>query len=169
MKDAELASRSEKTVPILAIDVDDADLYSQESGILKNFEGHGREWERVSLVRLYRQGKEVVNSFTGIRLHGGGPGRAKGVINFRLYFRDQYGTPEVDSKDIFDRDIGAVKRLVVKQSEWEKWPLNSPIAYDIAHRLGALAPPTELVQLYLNGRHLGQYYLVPHPGESNLV
>jgi hypothetical protein len=168
MSDTELRTMSKVTVPVLALEVADEDLYSEKAGILKNFDEHGRDWERMAKVRLYREGQEVINSFTGIRLHGGGPGREKGLINFRIYLRDQYGLQEIPSTALFDRDVGMIKRFAVKQCEWEQWPLNSPVSYDIAHQIGALAPPTELVQLYLNGKHLGLYYIVPSPNEKQL-
>ncbi|MCP3891395.1 MAG: hypothetical protein GY702_21390 [Desulfobulbaceae bacterium] len=164
----ELSAISVEKIPVIAIDVDEKDLYSDEYGILKNYAGHGRRWERLSYVRMYRNGKSVFSNFSGIRLQGGDPGREKGLINFRLFFREDYGKSSIEAEKLFGGNAGNIKRLAIKQSEWPKWPLNTPIAYDISRQIGALAPPTELVLLYLNGKELGLYYIVPHLGEKQI-
>ena len=166
--DQELQRKSIAGLPTLAIDISEQDLFSNEYGILKNYAGHGRDWERLSYVRYFRDGEQILNTFTGLRLHGGDPGRELGLVNFRIYFRDEYGDSSVRQELIFKEKQGLIKRLSVKQSQWEKWPLNSPIAYEIGDHLGALTPTTELVQLYLNGEDKGLYYLVPHLGENQI-
>ena len=166
--DKELVETSKKKISVLAIDVDENDLHSKEYGILSNFDGHGRRWERLSYVRFFRDGRNIFSNFSGLRLQGGDPGRAKGLINFRLFFREEYGKSMIEGPKLFGGSAGDIKRLAVKQSEWPKWPLNSPIAYDVSRQMGALAPPTELVLLYLNGKELGLYYIVPHLGEKQI-
>ncbi|NNK93008.1 MAG: hypothetical protein HKP41_01520 [Desulfobacterales bacterium] len=168
IKKDELAKISENQISVLSIDVDEVDLHSKQHGILTNFDEHGRQWERLSYVRFYRNGRDVFSNFSGIRLQGGDPGRKEGLINFRLFFREEYGKSKIESRKLFEGAVGDIKRLAVKQSEWPKWPLNSPIAYDVSRQIGALAPPTELVLLYLNGKNLGLYYIVPHLGEKQL-
>lgn len=164
----DLAEMSKGGLPIISIDVQEDDLYSDDYGILKNPAGHGRDWERLSYIRYFRKGQQIITGFTGLRLQGGDPGREKGLINFRLFFRKEYGKSSIDGSKIFARPTGAIKRLAIKQSEWEKWPFNSPLAYDISHEIGAWSPPTEPVILYLNGKKLGLYYIVPHLGERQL-
>jgi hypothetical protein len=166
--DKALAAISITKIPVLAIDIEDSDLYSEKNGILKNHDGHGREWERLGFVRLFKNGKPVFSTFSGIRLQGGDPGRRKGLINFRLYFREEYGTSHIKTDAIFDGSVKSIKRLAVKQSQWKQWPLNGPIAYDVTRKAGGLAPPTEICLLYLNGENLGLYYLVPHLGEKQI-
>ncbi len=164
----QLAAISKNKISVLSIDVEEEDLYSEQHGILTNFNKHGRQWERLSFARFFRNGHNVFSNFSGIRLQGGDPGRKKGLINFRLFFRDEYGKSMIEGQKLFDGMAGDIKRLAVKQSEWADWPLNSPIAYDVSREMGALAPPTELVLLYLNGKELGLYYIVPHLGEKQL-
>lgn len=168
IEDSELAKLSKEKIPVLAIDVEVDDLYSKDYGILSNFDGHGRRWERLSYTRMYRNGEAVFSNFSGLRLQGGDPGRAKGLINFRLFFREEYGKTMIEGDKLFAGKAGNIKRLAVKQSEWPKWPLNSPIAYNVSIQMGVLAPPTELVSLYLNGKELGLYYIVPHLGEKQV-
>lgn len=163
-----LLDMSLEGLPVLAIDVQEEDLLSEEYGILKNFNGHGREWERLAHVRFHRDGKMVLDTFSGLRLQGGEPSRKQGLLNFRILFRDEYGESFIESKLVFPETTGTIKRLAIKKSDWEEWPLNSPIAYDIARQVGALAPPTELVRFYLNGDEKGLYYLVPHLGEKQV-
>lgn len=166
--DQVLASTSIAQIPVLSIDIDNNDLYSEEYGILTNYDGHGREWERLGYVRYFKDGESVFSNFSGIRLQGGDPGREKGLINFRLYFREEYGKSQIESDKIFNGSVKEIKRLAIKQSEWKKWPLNSPIAYDVTRQAGGLAPPTEMCLLYLNGQELGLYYMVPHLGEKQI-
>jgi len=166
--DEQLAAISKKKISVLSIDVEEEDLYSKQHGILTNFDEHGRQWERLSYARFFRDGRNVFSNFSGIRLQGGNPGRRKGLINFRLFFREEYGKSMIEGQKLFDGMAGDIKRLAVKQSEWENWPLNSPIAYDVSREMGALAPPTELILLYLNGKELGLYYIVPHLGEKQI-
>ncbi len=168
ISDEDLARMSREKISILAIDVEDADLYSEKYGILSNFDEHGRPWERLSYARFFRNGEQIFSNFSGIRLQGGDPGRAKGLINFRLFFREEYGKSMIEGAKLFHGSAGNIKRLAVKQSEWPEWPLNSPIAYDVSRQLGVLAPPTEAVLLYLNGKELGLYYIVPHLGEKQI-
>jgi hypothetical protein len=164
----ELIDLSRANLPIVAIDIAAEDLYSDQFGILKNYDGHGRQWERLAYVRFFRDGQEAFATFTGLRLQGGDPGRAKGLVNFRVFFREEYGRAHVASKLVFPGTSGDLKRFVIKQAEWPDWPMLSPMAYDIARRAGALAPVTEAVELYLNGASLGLYYLAPHLGERQL-
>lgn len=168
ISDADLAQISKQKIPVLAIDVEDEDLHSKKYGILTNFDEHGRKWERLSYVRLFRDGETIISNFSGIRLQGGDPGREKGLINLRLLFREEYGKTMIEAPKLFNGAAGDIKRLAIKQSEWANWPLNSPIAYDVSRQIGVLAPPTELVLLYLNDKELGLYYIVPHLGEKQL-
>jgi len=166
--DEVLAQTSVTKIPVLAIDVESDDLYSEKYGILKNFDGHGREWERLGYVRFFKKGQSLFSNFSGVRLQGGDPGREQGLINFRLYFREEYGMSWIESDKIFNSSVGNIKRLAVKQSQWKQWPLNSPLAYDVTRQAGGLAPKTEMCLLYLNGQNLGLYYLVPHLGEKQM-
>jgi hypothetical protein len=168
MTDEDLAAISFAEIPVLAIDIDSDDLYSENYGILTNYDGHGREWERLGYARFFKDGQSVFSTFSGIRLQGGDPGREKGLINFRLYFREEYGTSHLASDRIFNGSVKIIKRLAVKQSQWKQWPLNGPISYDVARKAGGLVPPTEICLLYLNGENLGLYYMVPHLGEKQI-
>ena len=163
-----LAAISREKIPVLSIDIENSDLYSEQYGILTNYDGHGREWERLGYVRFFKDGQPLFSNFSGIRLQGGDPGREQGLINFRLYFREEYGTAQLESDRIFDGSVGGIKRLAVKQSQWQRWPLNGPISYDVTRRAGGLVPPTETCLLYLNGENLGLYYMVPHLGEKQI-
>jgi hypothetical protein len=157
----ELLNKSSKGLSILSIDIAEEDLHSADFGIVKNYQGRGREWERLSRVRLVHHGQMAFDTFAGLRLQGGDPGRAKGLLNFRVLFRKEYGLSKISSGELFPGTTGYLKRLAVKQSEWPEWPLNNPIAYEISSEIGALAPKTETVELYLNGASQGLYYLVP--------
>ncbi len=168
VSDEKLKEISLESIPVLSIDVPSRSLYSKSVGILANPDKHGREWERTAYIRYARNGEFVFDTFSGIRLQGGTPGRLKGLINFRLFFRKNYGLSSIESSSVFPDTQGIIKRLAVKQSEWAEWPFNSPLGYEITRQLGGLAPHTSPVLLYLNGKRLGLYYLVPHLGEKQV-
>ncbi len=168
ISDNQLKEISKKSIPVLSINTTDEALYSEKTGILKNPDQHGKDWERVAYIRYSRNGNILFKTFSGIRLQGGDPGRLKGLINFRLLFRKKYGKSALKSNVLFPGTKGLIKRLAVKQSEWPDWPLNSPIGYEITRQLGGLAPPTSPLLLYLNGKNLGLYYFVPHLGEKQV-
>ena len=167
--DGRLSQISKNALPVLAIEAEEDDLYSDESGILKNSQGHGKPWERISYIRFARDGESIFKEFSGLRLQGGDPARENGFLNFRIFFRDEYGRARLDGSKLFNGAAGDIKRLAIIKSYWEKWPANAPIAYDISSNVGALSPPTELIKLYLNGEHLGLYYIVPHLGENQIT
>ena len=167
--DEQLSHISKNSVPVLAIEADEDDLYSDKNGILKNHEGHGKSWERISYIRFARDGENVFKEFSGLRLQGGAPARQQGFLNFRILFRGEYGRARLGGSTLFDGAAGDIKRLAVIKSYWDKWPANDPIAYDISRHIGVLAPPTELIKLYLNGKDLGLYYLLPHLGETQIT
>lgn len=167
--DGQLSQISKNGLPVLAIETEADDLYSDKNGILKNHQGHGKPWERISYIRFVRDGESIFKEFSGLRLQGGAPAREKGFLNFRVFFRDEYGRSRLDSSKLFNGAAGEIKRLAIIKSYWDKWPANAPIAYDISSKIGALAPPTELIKLYLNGTNLGLYYIVPHLGENQIT
>ncbi len=164
-----LQQKSIEGLPTLAIDIREEDLFSEQFGILKNYTGHGRDWERLAYVRYFRDGEQILNTFTGLRLAWRGTGSRTRFGEFPYLFSgSEYGDSSIEQQTIFPHTKGEIKRLTVKQSQWEKWPLNSPISYELGDYLGALTPPTELVQLYLNGKSRGLYYVVPHLGENQI-
>lgn len=160
--------QSRNGVPIVVISASEENLYSEQYGILKNYANHGSEWERFAHFDYYENGKRVLNDPVGIRLQGGDPGRAKGLINFRIAYREKYGVSSIDGGLLFPGEKFKLKRLAVKRSEWEDWPLNTPIAYKISRQIGSLAPPARFVHFYLNNKSLGIYYIVPHLAERQI-
>lgn len=60
-------------IRVVALAVDNADLYSKETGILANRSGSGSEWERPASVEIYEpDGKLMLRQDAGIRLAGSG-------------------------------------------------------------------------------------------------
>ena len=140
--------------PLISITVDHDALYDLKRGIIPNYNGRGRQWERQAHVAYYDNRKRLFASTVGLRLHGG-MSRKEGR-NFRLYFRSQYGAEEFKSGLLFPPEI-RLKRLVVRQTNF-----NDPLALDFARAIGCKAPRTRLALFALNGKHKGIYLLSEH-------
>lgn len=147
--------------PLLSIVTDTDNLYDPDIGILHNYEGHGKRWERLAYVSYYENKEVVFGTSAGLRLHGG-EGRKKHTKfkSFRLYFRNEYGANQFKPGILFGPKTEPLKRLVVHHMDWPPgWPFNNLLAYDISKRIGCIVPPTKMVILYLNGELQGMYFL----------
>lgn len=149
--------------PILSIVADNKYLYDPEMGIIANREKKGRLWERKARVSLIEKGQVVFSSAAGLRIHGGKRRTIKPYNSFRLYFRNEYGVESLPDDLLFDNNKIPIRTLVVHTTDWPpKHPLNNPLAYDVARRIGCLAPQTRLVEIYLNNQSLGMGYVTEH-------
>lgn len=143
--------KNKKGWPILSIMADEKYLYDTEIGIVANRDKRGREWERKAQVSLIENGEVVFESSVGLRIHGGKRRIIKPYNSFRLHFREDYGAEKLPDNLLFENNGIPIKTLVVHTTDWPPgYPLNNPLAYDIANRIGCLAPQTRLVELYLN-------------------
>ena len=137
--------------PLVAIDVHRRDLFSSRWGIVANFLGRGREWERPSALSFYRDGQLILKARAGLRLHGGDsrlPGRNH---SFRVHFRDEWGTSEFPRGHLFAPECEPIRRLVIRIDWPDTHPFAGLLAYDMAERIGCAVPRTEPVMLVLNG------------------
>ena len=154
-------SHYKKGWPILSIVGEESDLYHPDSGLVVNKTERGKAWERPVYLSFFQDGEIRFAGMAGMRMHGG-KGRLHLFNNFRLYFRNEYGTEALPFGDLFGSGKEELKRLVVHSTAWPPgWPFNNPIAYDITRQIGAIAPKTQLTILYLNGKHDGIYFLTP--------
>jgi len=149
--------------PILSLTLDDADLNDPAKGILPNKHEHGVEWEREGSVSYFEDGRLLFAGGVGVRIHGGGSRVTSPRPGFRLYFRRKYGPRELPQGVLFSPAAHPVRRLVihddVRRTGSVDWYFANPLAYDIAHAIGAIAPETKPVRFYLNGEYYGPFVL----------
>ena len=139
----------QKNMPILSIAIDDAYLHSEKAGIISNWQQKGRDWERLAYVSYFENGKLQFATSAGLRLHGGST-RNSG-LNFRLYFRKEYGKNEIEPGLIFGSNTPPIKRLVIA-SDRSNPRFNNCIALEIARKAGCLTPEIKPVYFLLNGK-----------------
>lgn len=71
--DTYITDRGASSLRVVALAVDNDDLYSAQSGILANRSGTGSEWERPASVEIFEpDGTAIVRQDAGIRLAGSG-------------------------------------------------------------------------------------------------
>ncbi len=149
--------------PVFSITIDNKYLHDSTLGIVTHRDQKGKTWERKGNVAFIENGKQLFSSAIGLRIHGGKRRTVKPFNSYRIYFRDEYGKPGIPGRLIFNDGQGIVSTLVVHTTDWpDGQPFNNPLAYDIANRIGALAPKTRLVELIINGKSFGMAYLTPH-------
>ena len=154
-------------LPLLSIHVNDADLYDPDFGIIANVSERGRDWERAATISYYEGGRLRFASGVGLRIHGGLSRTLSPQKSFRLYFGRKYGADRLGGGVLFDGRLDPIRRLVVHNDARADrtglaWHFVNPLAYDITRRIGAYAPYTQPVRLFLNGEWKGSYVLTEH-------
>lgn len=97
----------------------------------------------------------------GLRLHGG-YARHLPRKSFRLLFRRDYGQPAFPTGALFSDSIEPVTSFVLDADNGDATQLIDPIALDVARMIGAVAPETRPVRLFLNGEAMGTYVAMEH-------
>ena len=152
--------------PVLSLTLSDADLNDPARGLLPNKLKHGEEWEREGSVSYFDNGTLIFASGVGVRIHGGSSRQFAPRPGFRLYFRRKYGPREVPSGALFGPSAHPIRRLIVHDDvrrDRERgrlaWSFVNPLAYDIARKIGAIAPETKPVRFFVNGEYYGPFVL----------
>ncbi len=149
--------------PVLSIEIPDNYLHDPAIGIIANRQKKGRKWERKARATIVKNGRLAFSSAVGLRIHGGKRREIKPYNGYRLYFREEYGEKKLPDGLLFDNNDIPIHTLVIQTADWPPGqPLNNPVAYDLANRIGCLAPKTQLVELYLNHRSLGMAFVTEH-------
>jgi hypothetical protein len=127
----------------------------------------GNDWEVPAFVTLAEGGTVRLTSRIGLRLHGGFSRLVRSATSHRLYFRKQDGTAGFPV-ELFPGLTGPPpQRLVLRldgapDAQGRTWHFVTPLAYDLARRLGLPAPATLPVLAHLNGEPLGVRILTEH-------
>jgi hypothetical protein len=145
--------------PAIAIAVESCRL----ERLLQQPEQRGRDWEEIAWVVYREGGVERFRSAAGLRLHGG-RGRTAFRKSFRLYFRPEYGAETFLPGVVTPPGEPGPRSIVVhsdQRSDGQRrvWRFVNSLGYDLAMRIGGVAPRTKPVALLLNGTPRGAYVL----------
>ena len=152
---------------VLSVYTEDRYLHGPDHGLLTHPTMVGRDWEHPATVSYFEDGELRFASNIGLRVHGGKSRIGSPVKSFRLYFRREYGSVQFRAGTLFGGKGDPLTRLVAhndlrldQRGRW--WHLVNPLAFDIARRIGALAPETHPASFVLNGEPQGLYVLTEH-------
>jgi hypothetical protein len=149
--------------PLVAVAIDWRDLTGAKWGILPNFWGRGREWERPAGLAYYSAGRLQVATRASVRLHGGDSRLPGNTHSFRVYFREGPDRAAFPRGVLFGPESEPIERLIIRAD----WPASHPfaglLAYDVTARIGGVVPHTQPVVFVLNGRlQTNIYHLSEH-------
>lgn len=153
---------------VVSVFIRPRDLHGRLRGLLANSRRSGADWERPAWVSFFEDGRLVLSAPAGARIHGGSSRELKLPQGFRLYFRRKYGARELPGAVVFgDGHPHPLRRVVLHndarhRGDGNRWQFMNPLAYDIARRVGSMAPPTRPVRFLLNGEFQGVYVLTEH-------
>ena len=169
-----------KSVRSLSIVTDDDNLFSSGTGIFRNTQGRGINWEReVSIEFLDPDDPDA--SFqvgAGLRIHGNGSrGNAKNSL--RLLFRADYGAKKLNYP-LFGEDFVAQQfnTVVLRAQNANSWTspreedrrsttfLQDTFAKDTQAAMEQPHSGSTFVHLYLNGTYWGMYNPTERPDGS---
>lgn len=94
-----------QNVKVISIVTDSSNLYDSKTGIFRNYEGSGREWERPANLQLFSGYNYSYEQNVGIRIHGGYTRRFN-QKSLNVYARSDYGASQFE----YDLFSGKVKR-----------------------------------------------------------
>ena len=154
-------------LPVVSLVTNPAHLWDEATGIHVNAEERGRESERpVTAEWLSPTGELGFSVGAGLRIHGN-TSRGQDKKSFRLYFRREYGPPELEYP-LFGAEPGQMyDRLVLRSGNDDTWLVNKnkavyvrdQLVRDLHGVMGQVAVRGRWVALYLNGEYWGLYNL----------
>ena len=156
-----------ETVPIVSVLVPDEQLDEIHSVPFLR----GRESERAAFVGIFEKGELVVGQGAGVRIHGGASRGRKSWRGYRLSARRSYGHPVFSPAPFLQARQQPIKELVLRANRgWDRhghpWFFSSPLAMDLARRIGVETPRSRPVLFMLNGSYEGVYELTEYLGRG---
>lgn len=142
----------------IEVAVADTDL-NGAGGLVSNIQKKGDAWERPAAVAIYRDGRAVVETRAGLRVHGGTV-RRQDNIDFRLYFRAAYDAMPPRGDQIWENGQDRLDRMVMKGGITAG--VANLVALETVRRLGGLAPQAEIGTSRLNGGPVKSGLILEH-------
>lgn len=126
-----------------------------------NYNQRGELWERIGNIEFFSPTNDLLlSSLTGIRIAGKLSRRAP-QKSLKLYFRDDYGTSQLDNHFFPSRNYDKIKRLMLRSSFTFWWGRNILFQDDLIHTLveeSSLDIDVQMTHpsvLYINGEYWG--------------
>ena len=138
------------------------------ASLLDNSRRKGVVWERPGHASFFANGALMFESPVGVRIHGGLSRHAgTSQMSLRLYFTQSRQAWSPPGPLIGFERARLHKTLVLHGDERQhlgtgEWHYVNPIAYDVARRLGVLAPETTPTTLVVNGADPRPYVLTEY-------
>ena len=156
----------ESNLPVVSLIVDPDDLWNAETGIFANPYFTGRSWEREAEILFYEpQYGTGFQAPAGVRVHGAGS-RVYEKKSLRLYFRGEYGQPDITYPLFPDSEKSIFKRFVLHDGGQDipaesvnATLLRNHLVGNLAREAGSFATHSRPVLLFINGELWGIYNL----------
>jgi len=162
------------SIPSISLVTSLANLFNTTTGIYMNAMQDGREWERpVSVELIYPDGTEGFQVDAGLRIRGGyGRQGSNAKHGFRLFFRGDYGQPELRYPLFEDEGVDTFEKMDLRTEQNYSWAFKgsqgddnggkNTMLRDIFSRdlQGATGQPytrSRYYHLYLDGQYWGIY------------
>lgn len=186
-------------LPVISMIVDEADFFSQDSGIYipglsfneeipgatGNYYKRGDAWERNVHIEYYNEVGELgFSQDAGVRIHGGLT-RTASQKSLKFYARSEYGESQFRYKLLPHNENDEYKRFLLQSSmgDWSKTIIKDPLAHEICRSLNFATQDSRPVIVFLNGEYWGvqtirdridKYYLeykegAAHPDSVTLL
>ncbi len=165
-----------QALPTLSLVTDLEHLFDPATGIYVNANGRGEAWERAaSLELLEPSGAEGFQIDAGLRIRGGtGREAANPKHAFRLFFRSEYGNPQLTYPLFGNQGTDQFQKLDLRTAESFSWAydvaggnaqtmLRDVFARDTLAAMGQESTRSRYYHLYLNGQYWGIYQTEERP------
>ncbi len=162
------------SIPTVSLVTPLANLFDPRTGLYVNALEDGRDWERpVSVELIYPDGTEGFQVDAGLRIRGGyGRIGDNAKHGFRLFFRAEYGTPELKYPLFGAEGVDTFEKIDLRAEQNYSWAYKGSLASDPGTRntmlrdvfsrdlQGATGQPytrSRYYHLYIDGHYYGVY------------
>ncbi len=157
-----------RNIPSFSLVTELENLFDPDSGFYVNAKKYGREWERYgSLELIYPDGSPGFHANCGIRIRGGWSRQGSNPKHaFRLFFREEYGTPKLEYPPFEDEGADTFDKIDLRTSQNYSWSFDgSPynimnrdvFSRDTQREMGQPYTRSRYYHLFLNGCYWGLY------------
>ena len=137
---------------LVAAEISEKDLSDPTWGIERNYEGHGREWERPAALAIRYPDGQTSGTLAGMRLHGG---RSRAPVHrhsYRIHFREALGHVSLPRGEALGPEWEGLRRAVVRIEGSTNHPFSGELSYAAAELVGCVVPLTHPARFALNGK-----------------
>jgi CotH kinase protein len=140
--------------------------------LVDNPEGFGPDWEEPGWVSYFESGELLFASPVAVRLQGGFSRKRAYYKSFRLIFRERAGATGWPGRTLAPALGDQPIEQVILHNDLRNdqrgipWQLSNSLSYDIARRIGTLAPETLPIRLLVNGEPRPPYVLTERIDED---